>query len=136
MSDDWGKAWGEDTDKAPKQPKNKTPREDTLMGLVVHFSELLPKDSWGKLNSPVNAKAMIVGLKKLQGAGFSPTEIRQMMQLFVVDIQRKPLAVGVAPWRGFLANLDSLASQVTATSLQEPDSYDDLPTDTRLGGNQ
>ena len=71
MSDDWGKAWGEDPDKAKPVAKKKTPRADTLMGLVIHFSELLPKDAWGKLNAPVNAKAMTVGLKKLQTAMIS-----------------------------------------------------------------
>jgi hypothetical protein len=135
MSDDWGKSWGEDPDAKKEPAKKKTARKDTLMGLVIHFSELLPKDAWGKLNSPVNAKAMSVGLKKLQGAGFTPDQIRGMMTTFVLDIQRKPLAVGIAPWRAFLANLDSLASQATATSNQEPDSYDDLQTDNRLGGN-
>lgn len=134
MSDDWGKAWGEDSEKVTTPPVKKS-RKDSLMGLVIYFSELLPKDSWGKLNSPVNAKAMVVGLKKLQGAGFTPDQIRGMIDIFMVDIQRKPLSVGIAPWRAFLANLDSLASRVTATNLKEPDSYDDLSTDTRLGGN-
>lgn len=133
MSDDWGKAWGEDSEKVSTPPAKKKSRKDSLMGLVIYFSELLPKDSWGKLNSPVNAKAMIVGLKKLQGAGFTPDQIRGMMVTFVADIQRKPLAVGIAPWRAFLANLDSLASRVTATNLKEPDSYDDLQTDNRFG---
>lgn len=136
MSDDWGKAWGEDPDKVKPAAKKKTPRADTLMGLVIHFSELLPKDAWGKLNAPVNAKAMTVGLKKLQNAGFTPDEIRGMMKTFVWDIQRNPLSAGVAPWRAFLANLDSLASRVTATNHdKEPESYDDLQADNRLKGN-
>lgn len=133
MSDDWGKAWGEDPEAKKEQPKKK-PRKDTLFGLTVHFSEMLPRDSWGKLNSPVNAPAMSKGLKKLIDAGYSPDQIRGMMKLFIADITAKPLVNGIAPWRAFLANLDSLASRVTATNnTKEPESYDDLQADNRFG---
>jgi hypothetical protein len=110
----------------------KIPRKDSLSGLVIFFSELLPTDSWGKLNSPVNAPAMIAGLRKVRDAGNTPETIRAMMRLFVSGLASKPLPDGVAPWRAFLANLDALASAVTATNLKEPDTYDDLQPDKRL----
>jgi hypothetical protein len=126
--DDWGTAIGSDPDKVSDTPKKK-PRQDSLTGLINYFRDLLPRDAWGSLNSPVNAPAMMNGLKKLQSAGHTPEDIRGMMQVFVVGMSRKPLPVGVAPWRAFLANLDSLSNQVTST---ENTSYDDLEDDRRL----
>jgi hypothetical protein len=73
---------------------------------------------------------MSKGLKKLRAAEYTPDQIRVMMDMFVADIKRKPLADGVAPWRAFLANLDALAKR--ATTYKEPDSYDDVETDRRL----
>jgi hypothetical protein len=73
---------------------------------------------------------MSKGLKKLRDAGYNSDQIRGMMQLFIADLQRKPLTEGVAPWRAFLANLDALATR--ATSQQKPESYDDVETDRRL----
>lgn len=129
MSDDWGPAFGADPEPKSSPPK-KTSRRDSLFGLATYFSELLPKDAWGKLNSPVNFPAMSKGLKKLREAQYTPDQIRAMMDMFVADIKRKPLADGVAPWRAFLANLDALAKR--ATTYKEPDSYDDVETDRRL----
>ena len=129
MSDDWGPAFGEDPE-AKKDPPKKTERKDSLFGLTTYFSELLPRDAWGKLNSPVNFPAMSKGLKKLRNAGYTPDQIRGMMELFIADIKRKPLTEGIAPWRAFLANLDSLASR--ATTYKKPDNYDDVQTDQSL----
>lgn len=129
MSDDWGPAFGEDPE-AKKEPPKKTPRKDTLFGMVTYFSELLPKDAWGRLNSPVNFPAMSKGLKKVREAGHTPEHIRSMMELFIADINQKPLTEGVAPWRAFLANLDALAKR--ATTAKGHDSYDDVETDKRL----
>lgn len=129
MSDDWGPAFGADPEPKSAPPK-KTPRRDTLFGLTTYFSELLPTDAWGKLNSPVNFPAMSKGLKKLREAGYTTDQIRGMMDIFIADIKRKPLTEGVAPWRAFLANLDALAKRVT--TYKEPESYDDVETDRRL----
>lgn len=129
VSDDWGPAFGEDPE-AKKEPPKKTPRKDTLFGMTTYFSELLPRDAWGKLNSPVNFPAMSKGLKKLRDAGYTTDQIRSMMELFIVDIKRKPLTEGIAPWRAFLANLDALATR--ATSQQKQENYDDVETDRRL----
>lgn len=129
MSDDWGPAFGEDPE-AKKEPPKKTARKDSLFGLTTYFSELLPRDAWGKLNSPVNFPAMSKGLKKLRTAGYTADQIRGMMELFIADIKRKPLKEGIAPWRAFLANLDTLATR--ATIYKKPDNYDDVQTDKRL----
>jgi hypothetical protein len=129
--DDWGKALGEDPEIPAKDTRpKKALRKDTTAGLVNYFSSLLPTDAWGKLNSPVNVKAMMAGVSKMKKAGHSPDDIRSMMDLYSVEITRKPLPEGVAAWRGFLANLDSLAAKAFATNTKEPDSYDDLQPDT------
>lgn len=123
--DDWGPAFGAD-DPAPKPPKPQ--KADSTPGLVQYFKDHLPVDAWGTLNAPVNASALSVGISKLKKAGYSPEQIRGMMDTYLQRISQKPLPVGIAPWRGFLANLDSLAT--TATSKE--DSYDDLEPDHRI----
>jgi hypothetical protein len=131
QEEDWGKALGEDPDLPAKDTRpKKIQRKDTISGLVNYFSNLLPTDSWGKLNSPVNAKAMMTGVSKMRKAGHSPETIRSMMDLYLLEISRRPLPEGVAAWRGFLANLDSLTAKVHATNTKETDSYDDLQPDT------
>jgi hypothetical protein len=130
--DDWGKPLGSDPDAPAPVAKKKPARQETLTSLIYYFNDILPQDVWGNLNSPVNAKALLVGLRKLKNAGHSIADIKSMMNSFVAGLQVKPLPVGVAPWRGFLANLDALASKVQATSLKEPDTYDDLQPDTRI----
>ena len=124
MNDDWGTPIGADPDREP-QPARKG---DSLTALVDYFRNLLPTDAWGKLNSPVNGPALLVGLKKLRQAGHTPEQIRGMMVSFIADIKRKPLPNGVAPWRGFLANLDSLAG----TMRKADENYDDISVDERL----
>lgn len=129
-ADDWGPTLGADPEKSPEELiSQKKPRKETLSSLIYYFNDMLPRDAWGKLNSPVNPKAMMVGLKKLQDAGRSLSDIRSMMDSFMVDISRKPLPTGIAPWRGFLANLDRLSNQVQSV---ETSTYDDLEVDRRL----
>lgn len=133
QQDDWGRSLGSDPEVSNDIiGAKRIPRKDSLMGLVIFFSEMLPTDAWGKLNSPVNAPAMVSGLKKARDAGHTPETIRAMMRLFISGLTNRPLPEGVAPWRGFLANLDALASAVTANNLKEPDTYDDLQPDKRL----
>lgn len=126
--DDWGTALGSDPEGDSPKPQPKTKR-DTPTNLINYFSDLLPKDAWGKLNSPVNAPALMTGIKKLRDNGHSNDDIRSMMRTYISDISRKPLPNGVAPWRGFLANLDALSTRVTPESASN---YDDLETDRRF----
>ncbi|NBS70422.1 hypothetical protein EBT31_16145 [bacterium] len=122
--DDWGTPLGADPEAEPPTVK----KGDSLVALVDYFRSLLPTDAWGRINSPVNAPALMAGLKRLREAGHTPEQIRGMMVSFIANIKRTPLPVGVAPWRGFLANLDSLANSVVT---QEAD-YDDIELDGRL----
>lgn len=126
-TDDWGTPLGSDPDKPTAEKK--PPARDTILGLIRYFTDNLPANTWGNLNAPVNVPAMTVGVKKLKSAGYSPDQIREMMRVYLVRIQQKPLPNGVAPWRGFLANLDDLAGKVQHTEEQ---SYDDLQPDHRL----
>lgn len=126
--DDWGTALGSDPEGDTPKPQPKTKR-DTPTSLINYFSDLLPKDAWGKLNSPVNAPALMTGIKKLRDNGYSNDDIRSMMRTYISDISRKPLPNGVAPWRGFLANLDALSTRTTTESVSN---YDDLETDRRF----
>lgn len=128
-ADDWGVAIGADPDGPAPVAKRKPARQDNLTSLIYYFNDMLPRDVWGKLNSPVNPRAMMVGLKKLKEAGHSVPDIRAMMDSFLLEISRKPLPNGVAPWRGFLANLDRLSNQVPST---ETSTYDDIEVDRRL----
>lgn len=130
QEDDWGTPLGADPETtAGNPPPRKNPRQDTLSGLVGYFATILPVDAWGKLNAPVNGKALMVGVKKLRAAGKSPEDIRGMMKAFVDEIVRKPLPLGVAPWRAFLANLDKL-SHTSAPATES--TYEDLQVDVRL----
>ncbi len=128
-ADDWGTALGSDPDAPAPVGKRNPAKKESLSSLIYYFNDMLPRDLWGKLNSPVNPRAMMVGLKKLQDAGHSIADIRSMMDSFLSEISRKPLPIGVAPWRGFLANLDRLSNQVPST---ETSTYDDLEVDRRL----
>jgi hypothetical protein len=132
-TDDWGKPLGWDPDDAPsdRKPKKKPRGGDSTYGLIQFFTDNLPANSWGDLNSPVNTRAMSAGVKKAKDAGYTPDEIRGMMKAFLVEIQNKPLPNGVAPWRGFLANLDRLAHKVR-TSNTATQSYEDLEVDHRI----
>lgn len=128
-SDDWGATLGADPDRPTTKASRNPAKKESLSSLIYYFNDMLPRDVWGKLNSPVNPRAMMVGLKKLQEAGHSISDIRSMMDSFLSEISRKPLPIGVAPWRGFLANLDRLSNQVPST---ETSTYDDLEVDRRL----
>lgn len=123
--DDWTPSFGAD-ESAPKVP---TPQKgDSVPALVRYFRDNLPADSWGTLNSPVNAPALSAGISKLKKAGYTADQIRGMMKVFFQRISQKPLPVGIAPWRGFLANLDDLASRATV----KEESYAELEPDHRI----
>lgn len=125
QTDDWGPAIGADRDTpAPKD----SPDSWRLRGLVEYFKNILPMSEWGRLNTPVNGPAMMKKLKEMREAGYSATQVREMMEMYVRDIQRKPLPAEVAPWRGFLANLDALAARLSSAGQE---SYDDLQVDRR-----
>lgn len=123
--DDWGPAIGADRD---TPASTESPDSWRLKGLVDYFKNILPMSEWGRLNSPVNGPAMMKKLKEMREAGYSATQVREMMDMYVRDIQRKPLPAGVAPWRGFLANLDSLSARLSSVGQE---SYDDLQVDRR-----
>ena len=126
MTDDWGTPLGADPDPAPK---GKPVKKGTVAELVGYFTDNLPRDYYGRLNAPVNGGALTTGIKKLLTAGKTPDEIREMMRTFLVEIHRKPLPVHVAPWRGFLANLDRLANQPAPQKAQD---YDNIKVDQRF----
>lgn len=124
QADDWGTPIGSDPEaEAPTVRKG-----DSLVALVDYFRSLLPTDAWGRLNSPVNAPALMAGLKRMREAGHTPEQIRGMMVSFIANIKRTPLPAGVAPWRGFLANLDSLATNKVSLEAD----YDDIELDGRF----
>lgn len=125
QSDDWGPAIGADEETPDLKA---SPDSWRLTGLVEYFKNILPMSEWGRLNAPVNGPAMMKKLKTMRDAGYSSAQVREMMDMYVRDIQRRPLPAGVAPWRGFLANLDSLAARLSSTGQE---SYDDLQVDRR-----
>lgn len=125
-ADDWGPTHGADPEPVERPA---TVRKGTIPRLVNYFADNLPRDAWGRLNTPVNVGALSTGLRKLIDAGHTEAQIRAMMEVFIADIQRTPLPQHVAPWRGFLANLDALASRATTPTTE---SYDDLQTDRRI----
>lgn len=127
QKDDWGPSFGDDPEPVVSTPET---FKDTTGSLLSYFKDRLPTDSWGRLNSPINGPALIKGFRKLKGNGYTGDQIRGMIDIFIADIVRKPLPQDVAPWRGFLANLDSLAGRLVATATTE--SYDDVTTDRRL----
>lgn len=127
MDEDWGPSFGGDPEPVEKTPPTV---KDNPSSHLSYFRSRLPMDAWGKLNSPVNGPALMAGFKKLRDNGYTGTQIRGMIDTFIADIERKPLPQGVSPWRGFLANLDSLAGRSSAT--QASDSYDDIEVDRRL----
>lgn len=118
--DDWGPALGAD-EKSPELP----PTHQGNIGLVRYFRDILPRDSWGLLNAPVNSAAMMKRIKDMREQGYSHEQIREMMDIYVTDISRRPLPADVAPWRGFLANLDGLAARLST----KEESYDDVQVD-------
>jgi hypothetical protein len=126
--DDWGSALGEDGPKPPA-PKKK-PKQESLTGLVYHFSNSLPVESMNRLSSPVNGPAMMKAFKKLLAEGFTHGEIRGMIDDFSSRLKAKPLKPEVLPWRAFLGDLDSLASAQRTANPQED--YGTWGVDSRL----
>ena len=127
--DDWGTPLGADPDRR-EEPAKKKPRKDTLSGLVYYFRDGLPIEAMNRIGSPVNGPAMIKGFKKLQEQGFTPDDIRGMIDTFVSKLRTKPLRPDVLAWRAFLADLDSLAQ--SQRSLNPTETYGTWGTDSRL----
>jgi hypothetical protein len=103
--DDWGSPLGAD----PDRKETPAPKRGTLPALVYYFRDRLPEEAMDRIGAPVNAKALMVGFKKLIERGFTHEDIRAMIDTFVQDIARRPLPSHVAAWRGFLANMDKYA---------------------------
>jgi hypothetical protein len=53
-----------------------------------------------------------------------------MILLYMQEISRRPLPMDVAPWRGFIANLDKLTNQIKNGTRE--DSTSETTTDRRL----
>lgn len=127
VKDDWGTALGED-----HQPTAtvRTPKKLTASSLVYFFQNNLPVNYVVKMNAPVNAKALMKAFRKCTDNGFSLEQVKEMITLFMDDIARKPLPADIQPWRGFVANLDSLAKRITKEITGEE--YDGWSVDSRL----
>ena len=117
--DDWGPALGEDPDKPPAPPKGRRPKDpNSRMALVLHFNESIPVNM-DRIGSNINGPAMISLFKKLEEKGFTATEIRGMINAFVVNITRRPLPTHVAPWRAFISEIDKYAEQIKRAPTTE-----------------
>jgi hypothetical protein len=53
-----------------------------------------------------------------------------MMMLFIDDITKRPLPEDIQPWRGFIANMDSLAKRLV--TVKDKDEYHGWTVDGRL----
>lgn len=115
-TDDWGTALGED----PDRTETPAPKKNTLASLVYFFQSNLPTESFDRIGAPVNGKALMFAFKKLVERGFTHDQIRDMIMAFVKEIARRPLPVHVAPWRGFIANMDKYAKEAHVKQVEEP----------------
>lgn len=118
--DDWGTALGSDPDSPQVTPSpKKKPRQDSLTGLVYHFSNAMPIESMNRIGAPVNGPALMKGFKKLIEAGFTHDDIRGMIDTFASRLRAKPLKPELLAWRVFLGDLDSLAQSFRASNPNE-----------------
>ena len=116
--DDWGSGLGSDPDRIEESA---APKKGSANALVYFFRDNLPDESMDRIGAPINAKALLVTFKKLTAKGFTHDDIRDMIMAFVKDITRRPLPPHVAPWRGFIANVDKYAKGIRKDeSDQEP----------------
>lgn len=129
--DDWGTAFGEDPDrkKAPAKTPKKKHDPDSRTALVMYFNQSLPTDM-RRIGANVNGPAMMKVFAGLTQRGFTASDIRGMIDVFVKTITRRPLPVHVAPWRGFIADIDRYAEQVKRAPTREEN--DDVEIDPRL----
>lgn len=126
MNDDWGRGLGED----PDRPKSPAPKKGSRLALVNFFRDSVPADYALRLNSSTNGKALMKCFATLVAHGYTDDDIRQMILRYMQEISRRPLPMDVAPWRGFIANLDKLANQID-NGIRE-DSTSETTTDRRL----
>jgi hypothetical protein len=115
-TDDWGSPLGAD----PDQKEAPAPKKGSATALVYFFRDSLPVEPMNRIGAPVNAKALLATFKKLTSRGFTDEQIRAMILTFAKEIARKPLPVHVAPWRGFIANIDKYAKDVDVKQVDEP----------------
>lgn len=127
-SDDWGGGLGADPERVEERP---TPREGSLGNLVYFFRNNMPVESMDRIGASINAKALMAAFRKLVDRGFTHEEIRVMILMFAKEITRRPLPVHVAPWRGFIANLDKYAK---GAKKNEKDESNEPTVDPRLAG--
>lgn len=115
FSDDWGTALGSDKDVyTPPQPKKKTPKKDSLSGLVTEFqNQLILSLPVMSFNSQINGPALMKAFRTMIDAGRSYDDIRAMMAQFAKDVKAKPITDGTPLWRVFLGRLDTLDHKVS-----------------------
>jgi len=126
VNDDWGRGLGED----PDRPKSPAPKKGYRLALVNFFRDSVPADYALRLNSSTNGKALMKCFATLVAHGYTDDDIRQMILQYMQEISRRPLPMDVAPWRGFIANLDKLANQIDNGTSE--DSTSETTTDRRL----
>lgn len=126
-SDDWGTPLGGDPAESLKTP---TSKKTSMTSLVYYFKDSLPLDAMSRIGSPVNGPALMKGFKKLIESGFTPDDIRGMIDIFIVKIKTKPLSPSIVPWRAFLADLDSLS--VSYRQMNPQEDYGKWGIDSRL----
>lgn len=108
-TDDWGTPLGSDPDQPVAKP---APRKGSRQALLRFFTDNVPPIYFSRMNSAVNGKAMMVAFATLTAHGHSDDDIREMITLYMQQISRRELPQSVAPWRGFIANLDQLSGQL------------------------
>jgi hypothetical protein len=126
--DDWGTALGEDRSDTPAPTKS--PKKLTATTLVYFFQSQLPAIYQLRLNAPVNAKALAKAIKTCTEKGLTLEQVKEMMMLFIDDITKRPLPEDIQPWRGFIANMDSLAKRLV--TVKDKDEYHGWTVDGRL----
>lgn len=114
-TDDWGSALGADPDRV----ETPAPKKGSATALVYFFRDNMPEESMERIGASVNAKALLATFKKLTNRGFTDDQIRDMILAFAKEIARKPLPVHVAPWRGFIANIDKYAKDANVKQVEE-----------------
>lgn len=120
--DDWGTPLGAD-EPQPQVPK-KSPKKDSLNGLVFEFRDQMLMDTSNLMNSQTNALALIKAFRKALDSGLTYDNIREMIRLFHRELQGRPLSDGVPAWKAFIGRMDQLAKKVGTT---EPSITYDVP---------
>jgi hypothetical protein len=129
-TDDWGGGLGSDPEKK-SAPAVRPPKENSRALLVYYFRDRMPEESMNRIGAPINAKALMSCFRKLVERGFTHDDIRAMIDVFAKEITRRPLPVHVAPWRGFIANIDKYAK---GAKQDEKETATESTVDPRLLG--